>query len=325
MRLLSVSPSRLVPPVAAALAAVAAILLLPDAVAAWALAVALPVALLVRRRMGAERPAVAAVAPAALPVAHDPASRRRAPVDDLRLAIERRELVMHFQPKVSLATGRVEALEALVRWQHPRLGLLQPADFLDAAERSGLMAPLTSLALDVALMECRAWRSAGLEVGVAVNLPASALDDERLVLEVAHALERFDVPGRLLRFELAAGALPAAHTAAAGVLRRLRELGVGIAVDAPARIGALPVDELKLGRHRTAALAADPGAREAVRTTIARAHAAGVHVVAEGVEDSGVLAQLAELGCDAVQGFLIGRPTPAASVWPMLSGARATA
>jgi diguanylate cyclase len=322
-----VSPRRLVPPLASALAAAAAILLLPDAVAAWALAAALPLALLLPRRPSAGRaPAVTAAVPATpLPAAHDPASRRRALVDDLRLAIERRELVMYFQPKVSLAGGRVEALEALVRWQHPRLGLLQPADFLDAAERSGLMAPLTSLALDAALMECRAWRSAGLDVGVAVNLPASALDDERLVLEVAHALERFDVPGPLLRFELAARALPAAHTAAAGVLHRLRELGVGIAVDEPARLDALPVDELKLDRRRTAALAGDAGAREAVRATIERAHAAGVHVVAEGVEESSVLAELAALGCDAVQGFLLGRPTPAAAVWPMLSGAPATA
>jgi EAL domain-containing protein (putative c-di-GMP-specific phosphodiesterase class I) len=244
------------------------------------------------------------------------------------MAIDRRELVMHFQPKVSLSTGRVEALEALVRWQHPRRGLLQPSEFLETAERSGLMGPITSIALDAALLECQAWQAAGLEVGVAVNLPPRALRDERIVTEVRSALERFGIPGRLLQLELTEDSLVADAITARTILGRLRDLGVGLAIDdfgtgysSLAHLTDLPVDEIKIDRRFVAGLADHTAESAIVRSTIALAHDLGLRVVAEGVETSSVLAALADLGCDAVQGFLLGRPTPASAVWPLLSGA----
>ena len=257
---------------------------------------------------------------------HDDSSPERLQlVADLRAALERNELVMHFQPKVSLKGGRVEGLEALVRWQHPRLGLLQPAAFIDMAERSGLIAPLTSAALDGALTECRAWMHAGLTVTVAVNLSARSLRDESIVADVAAALERHGVPGHMLQLEITENSFVSDPTAARQVLGALRELGVSIAIDdfgtgysSLAHLKDLPIDELKIDRHFVAGLAHGNAEAAIVRSTVQLAHDLGLRVVAEGVESSAVLAELARLGCDAVQGFLFGQPGPADGLWAML-------
>ena len=242
-------------------------------------------------------------------------------VGELQDAVRRRELALHFQPKVSLGTGRIEGLEALVRWPHPTLGLLPPARFLDLAERAGLIGELTSFALDAALRECRSWLDAGLEIQVAVNLSPSALHTDAIVAEVAALLDARGVPGRLLQLELTESSLVADPVTARRTLVRLRELGVSIALDdfgtgysSLAHLKDLPVDELKIDRAFITGLVDSQAEVAIVRSTIQLAHDLGLRVVAEGVETSAVLARLADLGCDAVQGYLLGRPSPAAVV-----------
>ena len=248
-------------------------------------------------------------------------------VADLRAAIESRELVMHFQPKVALETGRVEGLEALARWEHPRRGLLTPEHFIDIAERSGLIGPLTLLALDCALVECRAWRDAGLEVTVAVNLSARSLRDGRIVADVEDALTRHGLPGRLLQLEITENSFVADPETARRVLNELRALGVTIAIDdfgtgysSLAHLKDLPVDELKIDRKFVRGLVSGSADAAIVRSTVQLAHDLGLRVVAEGVEESSVLVHLKDVGCDAVQGFLFGRPAPASALWPVLEG-----
>ncbi len=245
---------------------------------------------------------------------------------ELRQAIADGRLVMHFQPKVSLHTGRIEGLEALVRWPHPRLGMLPPGEFLRLAEHAGLMPALTSFALEAALRECKAWLAGGLDVSVAVNLSAASLRDDRIVEEVRELLERHELPGHLLQLELTEDSLVADLDAAGNVLGRLRDLGVGVAIDdfgtgysSLSHIKDLPVDELKIDRSFVAGLADGTAEVAIVRSTIKLAHDLGLRVVAEGVETSAVLAHLCELECDAVQGYLFGRPMPAEDLWPTLS------
>jgi diguanylate cyclase (GGDEF)-like protein len=247
---------------------------------------------------------------------------------ELHEAIQRRELVMHFQPKVSLASGRVEGLEALARWPHPRLGLLPPGAFIDLAETAGLMPALTSLALDAAMCECKSWLAGGLEVSVAVNLSAESLRDDRIVGEVEELLERHGLPGRLLQLELTEDSLVCDPESARRVLGRVRDLGVSIAIDdfgtgysSLAHIKDLPVDELKIDRSFVAGLASGTAEIAIIRSTIQLAHDLGLRVVAEGVETSAVIGHLAELGCDLVQGYLLGRPAPARELLPALTDA----
>ena len=159
------------------------------------------------------------------PEVDDAPPERLLMVAELRAALEQRELVMHFQPKISLATGRIEGLEALIRWPHPRLGLLMPDRFLELTERAGLMSSLTSFAIDAALRECRSWLAAGLEVKVAVNLSPESLRDDRIVEEVEQLLAERDVPGRLLQLEITENCLVADPETAGRVLGRLRALG----------------------------------------------------------------------------------------------------
>jgi diguanylate cyclase (GGDEF)-like protein len=236
---------------------------------------------------------------------------------ELHEAIQRRELVMHFQPKVSLASGRVEGLEALARWPHPRLGLLPPGAFIDLAETAGLMPALTSLALDAAMCECKSWLAGGLEVSVAVNLSAESLRDDRIVGEVEELLERHGLPGRLLQLELTEDSLVCDPESARRVLGRVRDLGVSIAIDdfgtgysSLAHIKDLPVDELKIDRSFVAGLASGTAEIAIIRSTIQLAHDLGLRVVAEGVEDEPTLDALRTLGCNLAQGYHVSRPLP---------------
>jgi EAL domain-containing protein (putative c-di-GMP-specific phosphodiesterase class I) len=263
--------------------------------------------------------------------ADDSSPERLRLVAELGAAIEHRELVMHFQPKIELATGRIEGLEALIRWPHPRLGTLPPSQFIEMAERSGLIIPLTSFALDAAMRECRSWLSAGLEVSVAVNLSARSLRDGSIVDEVGALLARHQLPGRLLQLELTENSFVADPDSARTVLGALRDLGVTVAIDdfgtgysSLAHLADLPIDELKIDRRFVTDLDSEQSDAAIVRSTIQLAHDLGLRVVAEGVENTAVLALLADLGCDAVQGYLLGRPGPAGGVWPALEEHNAT-
>ncbi|GIG36325.1 putative bifunctional diguanylate cyclase/phosphodiesterase [Cellulomonas pakistanensis] len=229
------------------------------------------------------------------------------------------ELVVHFQPLVSVAGGRVEGAEALVRWQHPEHGLLGPDAFVPAAERTGLVRPVTLHVLDVALAQCARWRAAGSAgFAVSVNVSAHDLDDPRLVADVRDALRRHGLPADALGLEVTETMAMRDAAQAGRTLRALDACGVHLAVDdygvgygSLDYLRGLPFSVLKVDRAFVAPAVEDRVCAEILRSTVDLGHALGMRVVAEGVEDERTLALLRGLGCDAAQGWALGRPGPA--------------
>jgi diguanylate cyclase (GGDEF)-like protein len=239
-------------------------------------------------------------------------------VEALHDALGKGLLRIHFQPQFDLRTGASDAVEALVRWQHPTRGLLPPDAFVPLAEHSGLIRPMTREVLDLSMLQCRAWWDAGLRITVAVNLSASSLLDATFPDQVRQVITRHGLPPTALELEVTETTLMLDRVRSALVLSELRELGVRIAVDdygtgysSLAYLRDLPVDVLKLDKVFVHGLETDSVARAIVRHTVALAHALGLRVVAEGVERPGTLDRLRQLGCDYAQGFLLGYPEPA--------------
>jgi diguanylate cyclase (GGDEF)-like protein len=237
---------------------------------------------------------------------------------ELRRAIEHDELVLHYQPKVSLRSGGLTGVEALVRWQHPSRGLLGPHEFVPLAERTGAVHDLTRWVIDHALAQCRAWGERGIDVPVAVNLAAANVVDVTLPDAVAELLERHGVPAGRLECEISEHTAMADPIRATAVLEGLRELGVGLSLDdfgtghsSLAYLKRLPLDEVKIDRSFVAGMADDENDAVIVRSTIDLARNLGLRVVAEGVETAEIMDSLAELRCDVAQGYFISRPLPA--------------
>jgi EAL domain-containing protein (putative c-di-GMP-specific phosphodiesterase class I) len=237
---------------------------------------------------------------------------------ELRSAIERDELVLHYQPKISLETGEPTGAEALVRWQHPSRGLLGPDAFIPLAERTGAVADLTRWVVDHALAQCRAWRDRGIDLPVAVNLAAANIVDVTLPEAIGALLERYDVPAEQLECEISEHTVMADPVRATAVLAGLRELGVGLSLDdfgtghsSLSYLKRLPLDEVKIDRSFVAGMAADENDAVIVRSTIDLARNLGLRVVAEGVETAEIMDALRELRCDVAQGYVISRPLPA--------------
>jgi diguanylate cyclase (GGDEF)-like protein len=229
---------------------------------------------------------------------------------ELRAAIERDELVLHYQPKVSLENGVLVGLEALVRWQHPTRGLLFPDAFIPLAVRTGAVADLTRWVVDRALAECRA-----LDVPVAVNLAAANIVDVTLPAAIGAALERHDVPAERLVCEISEHTVMADPVRATAVLAGLRDLGVGLSLDdfgtghsSLSYLKRLPLDEVKIDRSFVAGMTDDENDAVIVRSTIDLARNLGLRVVAEGVETAEIMDALRELRCDVAQGYFISRP-----------------
>jgi diguanylate cyclase (GGDEF)-like protein len=246
---------------------------------------------------------------------HSP--RRLALLGELRRAIDARQLVLHYQPKVDAHSGQVLGVEALVRWQHPGHGLIPPNDFIPLAERTGLIAPLTHYVLDAALHQCRDWRRSGHELAVAVNVSARRLLDREFPDEVAGLLARWEIPARLLVVEITESTIMADPTRAMEILGRLNAMGVEVSIDdfgtgysSMAYLKSLPVHELKVDRSFVTQMTSDTRDAVIVRSTVELGRNLGLRVVAEGVEDSLTLQELDALGCDAIQGYYISRPVP---------------
>lgn len=246
---------------------------------------------------------------------------RLALVGDLRRALDVGELLLHFQPKVDLRSGRVDSAEALVRWRHPQRGLVPPGEFIPLAEHTGLIKPLTRWVLDAALRECRVWLDAGWEVSIAVNASAHDLHESSFPEMLAQLLATHAVPARYLRVEVTEGAMMADFGRAQEILTRVRALGIGVSIDdfgtgysSLAYLKHLPVDELKIDRSFVRNLATDVGDAAIVQATIALGHALGLSVVAEGAEDVATMNLLASLGCDRVQGYVVSKPLSSAEL-----------
>ena len=249
--------------------------------------------------------------------------RRSGLAGELRRAIPQGELVLHYQPQVTLATGAVHTVEALVRWNHPREGLMPPDRFIPMAEDTGIIHPLTAWVIDSALGQLCKWLADGIDISVSINVSPRNIEDHSVEEMVARALESFKVEPNRLTLEITEGVAMAA--AAAKALHRLHELGVRIALDdfgtgysSLLYLMRLPINEIKIDRSFISALASDPDSGAIVRSAVGLGHNLGLRVVAEGLQDRMAEAVLVEAGCDAAQGFLVGRPAEEADITSML-------
>jgi EAL domain-containing protein (putative c-di-GMP-specific phosphodiesterase class I) len=239
----------------------------------------------------------------------------------LRLAIDQGELVLHYQPKICITDGKLRGVEALVRWLHPRRGLLPPSDFLPMAEESGLILALGDWVLDEACRQAAAWQAQGESICIAVNVSARQLVKGDLVGRVKELTALHGIPATALQIELTETALMVDPVKAIETLGSLREMGMGIAVDdfgtgysSLSRLRSLPIDLLKI--DRSFVMNAEHDARDAqvVRTIIALAQNLGLEVVAEGVESEAHASMLKDSGCTVCQGYHYGHPQSASQL-----------
>ncbi len=244
---------------------------------------------------------------------HSPA--KLAVVGELRRALERGELVLHYQPKVVISSGEVTGVEALVRWQHPTRGMVYPDSFIPIAEHTGLIGPLSHYVLDAALSQVRAWADAGRPLRTSVNLSARNLLDDRLPDQVAALLAAHGVAASLLELEVTESAMMADPIQARRLLERLVSIGVTISIDdfgagytSLGQLTTMPVSELKIDRSFVMGMIDDEKDAIIVRSVTELGHNLGMTIVAEGVEDAATLTALAVLGCDIAQGYHIARP-----------------
>ncbi|MFE2497962.1 putative bifunctional diguanylate cyclase/phosphodiesterase [Streptomyces scopuliridis] len=249
---------------------------------------------------------------------------------DLRRALDAGEVELHYQPKVRF-DGQVAGLEALVRWVHPERGRVPPDDFIAIAESSGLMPHLTEYVLEMALAQVARWRSQGLMVPVAVNVSPRDVHTPGFAGAVAARLARHGVPAGSLQLEITEHVLLEDPQRAADTLAGLTGHGVKMSLDdfgtgysSLVHLRRLPVSELKIDRSFVARLAVDTEDAEIVRCTVDLAHSLGLLVVAEGVEDDETWERLRDLGCDAVQGWLVAAAMPPheATAWLLARGER---
>jgi diguanylate cyclase (GGDEF)-like protein len=238
----------------------------------------------------------------------------------LHRALEREEFELHFQPIFDLASGRLAAAEALVRWRHPERGLVLPGEFIPVAEDLGLIVPLGDWILRSVCRTCRAWqRASGAEIPVAINLSARQFREEKLVESIRSATSEAGLDPRLLGLEITESILMAADERNIETLRILRAQGILVALDdfgtgysSLSYLKHFPVDSLKIDRSFVRDVAVDEDDAAITRAVIAMGHSLKLRVVAEGVERQEQLEFLRRHGCDAVQGTLLGQPVPAA-------------
>jgi diguanylate cyclase (GGDEF)-like protein len=240
----------------------------------------------------------------------------------LRKAIDRDELLVHYQPTVDLTTGRVVGAEALVRWDHPQHGIVHPAEFIALAEETGLIVPLGTVVLREACAQSHRWSAeAGDDFLMSVNLSARQFADPRLPEIVASALAECGASPASLALEITESALMEHADTTMVALRSLKDLGVRLAIDdfgtgysSLTYLKRFPIDVIKVDRSFVDGLGRDAGDEAIVATVVELAHTLGMQAVAEGVETEVQLRRLRDLGCDVGQGFLFSRPVPADDV-----------
>lgn len=244
---------------------------------------------------------------------------------DLRHAIARDELMLHYQPKLRAGSGELAGVEALLRWQHPVRGLVSPATFIPVAERFGLIGELGLWVLDAACRQMRLWHEAGVDVPVAVNLSAHQLRQPDLAQRVREALLRHRVPPAMLILEITESVAMDDIEASIRVFDLLDEIGVRLSIDdfgtgysSLSYLRRLPARQLKIDRSFIGDLEVSRDAQAIVEAVVRLAHALGLKVVGEGVETPAQAAILTRLQCDELQGYLFARPMPAQDLLPWL-------
>ncbi|MEA2419159.1 MAG: hypothetical protein QOE60_1365 [Thermoleophilaceae bacterium] len=246
-------------------------------------------------------------------------------VSALGEALRAGEIEVEFQPQADALSHTVVGVEALARWRSPVHGVVPPDVFVPLAEQAGLARALTRHVLARGLAQCRAWRDAGHDLTVAVNLTTSDLHDSALPEEIESALAAAGAPPEALVLEITESAVLSNPEAIANVLARIGEMGVGLSLDdfgtgysSMTHLKTLPVGELKIDRSFVSQMEKDPADAAIVDSTIQLAHSLGMRVVAEGVEDEGTWARLAGFGCEMIQGYVVAPARPAAELEGLL-------
>ncbi len=237
---------------------------------------------------------------------------------ELRRAISEDQLFLLYQPKVDLQTGRVNGVEALVRWQHPKHGVMPPDRFIPLAEQTGLITPLTECVLKKALAQCQAWHRSGVEISMAVNLSRRNLQAQDLPDQIARMLSKCDLSSAFLELEITESSVMANPEHAMEVLSRMKSMGLRLSLDdfgtgysSLAYLKKLPVDEIKIDKSFVMNMHMKKEDVAIVHMIIKLGHILGLKVVAEGVENQQTMDELVALGCDLAQGYHISRPVPA--------------
>ena len=246
---------------------------------------------------------------------------------DLRRAITHEEFLLHYQPIVSLHTGRIVGVEALLRWQHPERGCILPGEFLAVAEEAGLMIPVGNWVLRTACAQMRAWHSAGLPpVYVAVNLSARQLQQRDLTEMIAQVIQQTGLAPQYLHLELTESSVMTDVTASITTFQQLTALGVQLSIDdfgtgysSLSYLKRLPLTAVKVDRSFVDEVASNPEDAAITSAIIAVAHRLKLEVIAEGVETEAQLTYLRAEACDAIQGYLVSQPVPPTSMTQLLS------
>lgn len=234
---------------------------------------------------------------------------------ELRHAIEQQTLILHYQSKLDLKSGHISSCEALIRWNHPRKGMMSPAQFIPVAEQTGLIREMTYFVVEAAVRQQRRWMDIGKQLPIAVNLSVRNLYDAQLLERIEGLLSTWGVPPALIEFEITESALMEEPEVARAAIAQLRSKGARIYIDdfgtgysSLSYLVSLPVHALKIDRAFVVQMTKSRQARAVVASIITMAHELGLKVVAEGVETAEELAQLKDMGCDDVQGYFTGRP-----------------
>ncbi|MDO8127645.1 MAG: EAL domain-containing protein [Candidatus Brocadiales bacterium] len=247
--------------------------------------------------------------------------------DDLHKATEREEFVLYYQPQVDVKTGRITGVESLIRWQHPKRGLLSPMEFIHVAEDTGLIIPLSEWVLRTACAQGKSWQDVGLTpLRITVNLSAHTFLHPHLIETVSDALRKTNLAPRLLELEITEGTIMQSIEVTTHRLRELNSLGINIAIDdfgtgysSLSYIKSFPIQKLKIDKSFVRDITTDPNDAAIVTAIITMAHKLGLAVVAEGVETVAQLEFLRSLECDEIQGYLFSKPVPAEEFEKMLA------
>ena len=242
-------------------------------------------------------------------------SEKGAMKGELRRAINEGELVLHYQPKVAFQSDQVHGVEALVRWQHPRLGLIYPDRFISLAETGNLIKPLTQAVMNLAMLQIKEWERQGFIIPVSVNISAINLQDKEFPAAVGTMLKAHNVPGSLIELEVTETAVMTEPILAIENIRLLSELGVTVSIDdfgtgysSMAYLQKLLVAKIKIDKSFVMQMGKGGNEEVIVRSTIELAHNLGLKAVAEGVEDEATWDRLREMGCDSAQGYYMSKP-----------------
>lgn len=244
-------------------------------------------------------------------------TRRLSMMSELGTAIRDNQLELHYQPRVNVKTGELGGCEALIRWHHPKLGMVSPAEFIPLAEVTDLIHQLSYWVVDTAMAQAKTWLAEGMRIPVAVNLSARNLSDINLLPNLYTLFKKHDIDVDLIELEITESALMDHPQLAIDNLQKLYDMGIQLAIDdfgtgysSLSYLKHLPIHVLKIDRSFVSDMTIDEGDHVIVASTVNLAHNFSLQVVAEGVEDAETLDKLAALGCDQAQGYHLARPMP---------------